>query len=192
MATPTGTQAVDRASTLLVTVLQADRPVPFAPYAENRRLGAFIVIDKLTNETVGAGMIHFALRRAVNVHWQALEVTKAARAEMKHQQARCLWFTGFSGSGKSTLCNLIGLLDAPTSGAVKVTRGTPSASARRDRPRRPPAGPWRHLPILRRWRPTGGSPTPAPGRLSVAHLPHSMPLFGVLTAARSNKPPCRR
>jgi bifunctional enzyme CysN/CysC len=58
-----------------------DRPVPFAPYHDNRRLGAFIVIDKLTNETVGAGMIHFALRRAVNVHWQALEVTKVARAE---------------------------------------------------------------------------------------------------------------
>jgi bifunctional enzyme CysN/CysC len=84
-----------------------DRPVPFAPYRENKRLGAFIVIDKLTNETVGAGMIHFALRRAVNIHWQALEVTKAARAEMKHQQARCLWFTGLSGSGKSTIANLL-------------------------------------------------------------------------------------
>jgi bifunctional enzyme CysN/CysC len=84
-----------------------DRPVPFAPYAENKRLGAFIVIDKLTNETVGAGMIRFALRRAVNVHWQALEVTKVARAELKHQQARCLWFTGLSGSGKSTIANLL-------------------------------------------------------------------------------------
>jgi bifunctional enzyme CysN/CysC len=84
-----------------------DRPVPFAPYSENKRLGAFIVIDKLTNETVGAGMIHFALRRAVNIHWQALEVTKAARAGMKHQQARCLWFTGLSGSGKSTIANLL-------------------------------------------------------------------------------------
>jgi bifunctional enzyme CysN/CysC len=84
-----------------------DRAVPFAPYRENKRLGAFIVIDKLTNETVGAGMIHFALRRALNVHWQALEVTKIARAEMKHQQARCLWFTGLSGSGKSTIANLL-------------------------------------------------------------------------------------
>ena len=84
-----------------------DRSVPFAPYRENKRLGAFIVIDKLTNETVGAGMLHFALRRAVNVHWQALEVTKTARAEMKHQQARCLWFTGLSGSGKSTIANLL-------------------------------------------------------------------------------------
>jgi bifunctional enzyme CysN/CysC len=84
-----------------------DRSVPFAPYSENKRLGAFIVIDKLTNETVGAGMIRFALRRAVNVHWQALEVSKTARAEMKHQQARCLWFTGLSGSGKSTIANLL-------------------------------------------------------------------------------------
>ena len=84
-----------------------DRLVPFAPYADNKRLGAFIVIDKLTNETVGAGMIHFALRRAVNVHWQALEVTKVVRAEMKHQRARCLWFTGLSGSGKSTIANLL-------------------------------------------------------------------------------------
>ncbi|MGH7797905.1 MAG: sulfate adenylyltransferase subunit CysN [Candidatus Binatia bacterium] len=84
-----------------------DRTVPFAPYRENKRLGAFIVIDKLNNETVGAGIIHFALRRAVNVHWQALEVTKVARAGIKHQQARCLWFTGLSGSGKSTLANLL-------------------------------------------------------------------------------------
>jgi bifunctional enzyme CysN/CysC len=84
-----------------------DRSIPFAPYRENKRLGAFIVIDKLTNETVGAGIIHFALRRAVNVHWQALEVTKVARAEIKHQQARCLWFTGLSGSGKSTIANLL-------------------------------------------------------------------------------------
>jgi bifunctional enzyme CysN/CysC len=84
-----------------------DRSVPFAPYSENKRLGAFIIIDKLTNETVGAGLIHFALRRSVNVHWQALEVTKVARAEMKHQIARCLWFTGLSGSGKSTIANFL-------------------------------------------------------------------------------------
>jgi bifunctional enzyme CysN/CysC len=84
-----------------------DRLVPFAPYRENKRLGAFIIVDKLSNETVGAGMIHFALRRAVNVHWQALEVTKTARAAIKHQQARCLWFTGLSGSGKSTIANLL-------------------------------------------------------------------------------------
>ncbi len=84
-----------------------DRLVPFAPYTENKRLGAFIVIDKLTNETVGAGLIRFALRRAVNLHWQPLEVTKGARANMKLQEARCLWFTGLSGSGKSTIANLL-------------------------------------------------------------------------------------
>jgi len=87
--------------------ISCDRLVPFAPYADSKRLGSFIVIDKLTNETVGAGIIHFALRRAVNVHWQAIEITKAARAEIKHQQARCLWFTGLSGSGKSTIANLL-------------------------------------------------------------------------------------
>jgi bifunctional enzyme CysN/CysC len=84
-----------------------DRIMPFAPYRESKRLGAFIVIDKLTNETVGAAIIHFALRRAANVHWQALDVTQAARAEIKHQRARCLWFTGLSGSGKSTIANLL-------------------------------------------------------------------------------------
>ena len=84
-----------------------DRSVPFTPYLENKRLGAFIVIDKMTNETVGAGLIRFALRRSMNVHWQALEVTKTARAELKHQRALCLWFTGLSGSGKSTIANLL-------------------------------------------------------------------------------------
>src|SRR5258706_3954054 len=84
-----------------------DRSVPFAPYHEIKRLGAFIIIDKLTNETVGAGLIRFALRRSQNVHWQALEVTKSARAKVKHQQPRCVWFTGLSGSGKSTIANLL-------------------------------------------------------------------------------------
>lgn len=84
-----------------------DRPVAFTSYLENKKLGAFIVIDKLTNETVGAALIRFALRRSMNVHWQSLEVTKIARAEMKHQQPRCLWFTGLSGSGKSTIANLL-------------------------------------------------------------------------------------
>jgi bifunctional enzyme CysN/CysC len=84
-----------------------DRAVPFTSYQESRRLGAFIVIDKLTNETVGAALIRFALRRSANVHWQLLEVTKIARAAMKHQQPRCLWFTGLSGSGKSTIANLL-------------------------------------------------------------------------------------
>jgi bifunctional enzyme CysN/CysC len=67
----------------------------------------FIVIDKLSHATVGPGLIRFALRRAVNIHWQALQVTKAARAKLKHQEARCVWFTGLSGSGKSTIANLL-------------------------------------------------------------------------------------
>ena len=90
-----------------IVTVSFDRPVPFLPYTENKRLGAFILIDKLTNDTVGAGLIRFALRRASNVHWQALEVTKSARARIKHQEARCLWFTGLSGSGKSTIANLL-------------------------------------------------------------------------------------
>src|SRR5439155_7765912 len=84
-----------------------DRAVPFVPYAENKRLGAFIVIDKLTNETVGAGLIRFALRRSVNVHWQALEVTNVARAEVKHQRARCLWFTWLSVSWNSMIAHML-------------------------------------------------------------------------------------
>ncbi len=84
-----------------------DRPVPFTTYKQNKRLGSFIIIDRLTNDTVGAGMIYYALRRSANVHWQALEVNKAARAAIKHQKPRCVWFTGLSGSGKSTIANLL-------------------------------------------------------------------------------------
>jgi bifunctional enzyme CysN/CysC len=98
------TLALNEIGTITVSF---DRPVPFLPYVDNKRLGAFIVIDKLTNDTVGAGLIRFALRRASNVHWQALEVTKPARAMIKHQEARCLWLTGLSGSGKSTIANLL-------------------------------------------------------------------------------------
>jgi len=100
----TRTLALNEIGTVTVSF---DRPVAFLPYTENKRLGAFILIDKLSNDTVGAGLIRFALRRAVNVHWQALEITKSARAKIKHQEARCLWFTGLSGSGKSTVANLL-------------------------------------------------------------------------------------
>lgn len=79
----------------------------FEPYTLNRTLGGFILIDKLSYETVAAGMIHFALRRANNIHWQALELNQARRAEQKHQTPTCIWFTGLSGSGKSTLANLL-------------------------------------------------------------------------------------
>jgi bifunctional enzyme CysN/CysC len=84
-----------------------DRQIPFDPYTENRETGSFILIDRLTNETVGAGLIHFALRRADNIHWQALDVNKRARAGLKGQKACVLWFTGLSGAGKSTIANLL-------------------------------------------------------------------------------------
>lgn len=87
--------------------LSTSAPVVFEPYAANRVLGSFILIDKLTFETVGAGMIDFALRRSNNIHWQALEVNKSTRAFQKHQKPQCIWFTGLSGSGKSTLANLL-------------------------------------------------------------------------------------
>jgi bifunctional enzyme CysN/CysC len=85
--------------------LAFDRPVPFAPYAQNRALGAFVLIDRLTEETVGAGMIRFGLRRAANLAWQALTVDQAARAASLGQRPRCVWLTGLSGAGKSTLAN---------------------------------------------------------------------------------------
>lgn len=87
--------------------LSTDRPITFAPYADSADLGGFILIDRATNATVAAGMIRHALRRAQNVHWQAIEVTPAARAAIKGQQPRVLWFTGLSGSGKSTIANLV-------------------------------------------------------------------------------------
>jgi bifunctional enzyme CysN/CysC len=84
-----------------------DRAIAFDAYVDNRHTGNFILIDRFTNATVGAGMIDFALRRATNIHWQAVEVDKQARAEIKKQQPRVLWFTGLSGAGKSTLANLV-------------------------------------------------------------------------------------
>jgi bifunctional enzyme CysN/CysC len=90
-----------------VVNLSLDRPVPFEPYDRCRRLGSFILVDRLTNETVGAGMIEFALRRAANIHWQAMDVNKDARARQKLQKPACLWFTGLSASGKSTIANLL-------------------------------------------------------------------------------------
>jgi bifunctional enzyme CysN/CysC len=87
--------------------LYLDDPVAFEAYADNRELGAFILIDRQTNATVAAGTLDFALRRAGNLHWQRLDVDKAARARIKHQAPRCLWFTGLSGSGKSTIANLV-------------------------------------------------------------------------------------
>ena len=82
-------------------------PLAFDPYAKDRDTGAFILIDRFTNETVGAGMIDFGLRRATNIHWQALTVTPGDRAALKRQEPAILWFTGLSGAGKSTIANLV-------------------------------------------------------------------------------------
>jgi bifunctional enzyme CysN/CysC len=90
-----------------VAEVTTERPIVFEPYDDSRTLGGFILVDKLTNATVGAGMIHFSLRRAQNVHWQALEVSREAHAVLKNQKPAVLWFTGLSGSGKSTIANLV-------------------------------------------------------------------------------------
>jgi len=90
-----------------VAELATDKPVVFEPYAENRTLGGFILIDKITNATVAAGMLNFSLRRAQNVHWQALDISREAHASLKNQKPAVLWFTGLSGSGKSTIANLV-------------------------------------------------------------------------------------
>ncbi|MBD5801163.1 Bifunctional enzyme CysN/CysC [Azoarcus sp. Aa7] len=87
--------------------LSLDRPIAFDPYADNRDTGGFILIDRLSNNTVGAGLIHFALRRSQNIHMQHVDVDKAARASLKHQKPCVLWFTGLSGAGKSTIANLV-------------------------------------------------------------------------------------
>jgi bifunctional enzyme CysN/CysC len=87
--------------------IHLDRPIGFDPYTENRDTGGFILIDRISNATVGAGMIRFALRRSHNVHLQHLDVDKQARARMNHQQPCVVWFTGLSGSGKSTVANLV-------------------------------------------------------------------------------------
>ncbi len=90
-----------------VVNISTDRLLPFENYDKNRRLGSFILVDRHTNQTVGAGMIDFSLRRAANIHWQAFKVDKSVRANQKLQAPACLWFTGLSGSGKSTIANLL-------------------------------------------------------------------------------------
>ncbi len=90
-----------------ITNLSTDKPLIFEPYEQNHALGGFILIDKLSNATVGAGMLHFALRRASNVHWQTIDIDREAHAKQKHQKPRLLWFTGLSGAGKSTIANLV-------------------------------------------------------------------------------------
>jgi len=87
--------------------LSSDRLIAFDPYIEDRDTGGFILIDRLSNNTIGAGMLHFALRRSQNIHWQAININKQAHAALKEQKPFMLWFTGLSGSGKSTVANLV-------------------------------------------------------------------------------------
>jgi bifunctional enzyme CysN/CysC len=84
-----------------------DAPIPFDPYLENREMGGFIVIDRVSNDTVGVGLLHFALRRSDNVQWQAIEMDKGRRSVMKSQRPCLVWFTGLSGAGKSTIANVV-------------------------------------------------------------------------------------
>ena len=87
--------------------ITTDRAIPFEAYADNHDLGGFILIDKMTNATVAAGMIHFSLRRAQNVHWQATDISREHHASMKNQKPAVLWLTGLSGAGKSTIANIV-------------------------------------------------------------------------------------
>jgi bifunctional enzyme CysN/CysC len=87
--------------------LELDRPIVFEPYHKSRELGGFILIDPISNATVAAGTLNFALRRSQNIHWQALDVNKAARAARNAQRPCTLWLTGYSGAGKSTIANLV-------------------------------------------------------------------------------------
>ena len=118
-------------------------PVAFDPYDENRETGGFILIDRITNETVGAGMIRFALRRAANLHWQAVDVDKArARGAARARQPSVLWFTGLSGAGKSTIANLVETRAAPRAAATptcSTATTSATASTRTSASRRPTA-----------------------------------------------------
>jgi bifunctional enzyme CysN/CysC len=87
--------------------IELSQPVVFEPYVDNRELGGFILIDRISNTTVGAGLLHFALRRSENIGWQALDIDKSARADLKGQKPCVIWFTGLSGAGKSTIANLV-------------------------------------------------------------------------------------
>ncbi|MEP3226010.1 MAG: sulfate adenylyltransferase subunit CysN [Parasphingorhabdus sp.] len=90
-----------------VAEIATDQPIVFEPYTENRDLGGFILIDKISNATVAAGMLHFCLRRSQNVHWQDVDIDRTAHALQKRQEPRVVWFTGLSGSGKSTIANMV-------------------------------------------------------------------------------------
>ena len=90
-----------------VCAIELDRPIAFDPYEENRETGGFILVDRISNETVGAGLLRFALRRSANVHWQSIDVDKTARSQLSNQNPCIVWLTGLSGAGKSTIANLV-------------------------------------------------------------------------------------
>jgi bifunctional enzyme CysN/CysC len=90
-----------------VVEIQLDSAIPFLSYKESRELGGFILIDRLSHNTIAAGLLNFSLRRAENIHWQALDINKKVRAQQKAQQPCLVWFTGLSGAGKSTIANLV-------------------------------------------------------------------------------------
>ena len=90
-----------------VVELELDQPLVFEDYAKSRELGGFILIDRITNNTVAAGMLHFALRRSQNVHWQFLDVNRVSRSQLNRQRPCVVWLTGYSGAGKSTIANLV-------------------------------------------------------------------------------------
>ena len=101
---PTKTLALNEIG---VCNISLDRKIPFEPYRKNRSMGGFIIIDRMTNNTVGMGLIDFDLRRASNIHWQSMQIGKGSRSEIKSQKPFVLWFTGLSGSGKSTIADLL-------------------------------------------------------------------------------------
>ncbi|ARO15465.1 bifunctional enzyme CysN/CysC [Ketogulonicigenium robustum] len=96
-----------RLNSIGVCNISTDRQVTFAPFEDNKTLGSFILIDRVTNATVGAGLLHFSLRRAQNIHWQSVDINAEAHAAQKAQQPKLVWLTGLSGSGKSTISNLV-------------------------------------------------------------------------------------
>ena len=102
--TPATTLAINE---IAVVNIATGKRLPFDPYQANRETGGFVLIDRLTNATVGAGLIEFALRRSDNIHWQALDVTKEARTAIKGHRPAVVWFTGLSGAGKSTIANAL-------------------------------------------------------------------------------------
>jgi bifunctional enzyme CysN/CysC len=101
---PTKTLALNEIGVCNISV---DRNIAFDPYTESRATGGFAMIDRMTNNTVGLGLINFELRRASNIHWEAMDIDKSARAEAKGQKPVILWFTGLSGAGKSTIANIV-------------------------------------------------------------------------------------